>query len=138
MWKSWTLHRDCPLIKVENKEYQKSRGDKEKIRDLVLNKNDGKVVADYVVKKAFDAWGDSSSDSEDPDEPNNVSMVVVHKEETIFNEEDEDKVTLRDMKHDLNNYSLKKLRTLANVMIDSVFDLTSERDIMNAELDSLT
>ena len=42
------------------------------------------------------------------------------------------------MKHDLNNYSLKKLRTLTNVMIDSVIELTSERDIMNAELDSLT
>ena len=130
--------RECPLLKAENKEYQKPRSDKEKRRDLVLSKNDRKVAADYVVKKALAAWGDSSCDSEDPDEPNNVSMVVVHKEETIFNEEDEDKVTLRDMKHDLNNYSLKKLRTLTNVMIDSVIDLTSERDIMNAELDSLT
>ena len=27
------------------------------------------------------------------------------------NEEEDDKVTLLDMKHDLNNYSLKKLRT---------------------------
>ena len=119
MWKSWTLHRDCPLIKVENKEYQKSRGDKEKIRDLVLNKNDGKVVADYVVKKALAARGDSSSDSADPDEPNDLSMVVVHEEETIFNEmfsfishleneDDDKKVTHLGMKHDLNTYSLKK------------------------------
>ena len=53
------------------------------------------------------------------------------------NEDDEDKVTLLDMKHDLNTYSLKKLRTLANVMIDSVIELTSERDIMNVELESL-
>ena len=70
-----------------------------------------------MVKKALIAWGDSSSDFEDPDEPNDVSMVVVHEEETIFNEmfafmayseneEDEDKVTLIDMKHDLNTYSL--------------------------------
>ena len=43
------------------------------------------------------------------------------------NEEEEDKVTLFDMKHDLNTYSLKKLRTLANVMIDSVIELTSKR-----------
>ena len=75
-------------------------------------------------------------------------MVVVHEEETIFNEmfafmahsenEDyEDKVTLLEMKHDLNTYSFKKLRTFANIMIDSVIELTSERDIMNAELDSL-
>ncbi|XP_069150821.1 uncharacterized protein [Solanum lycopersicum] len=54
------------------------------------------------------------------------------------NEEEDDNVTLLDMKNDLNNYSLKKLRTLANVMIDSVIELTSERDIMNDELDSLT
>ncbi|XP_015084274.1 uncharacterized protein LOC107027691 [Solanum pennellii] len=140
--------RECPLHKAENKEYQKPRGDKEKQRDLVLDKNDRKVAADYVVKKALAAWGDSSSDSEDLDKPNDVSMVVVYEEETIFNEmfvfmahseneDDEDKVTLLDMKHDLNTYSLKKLRTLANVMIDSVIELTSERDIMNAELESL-
>ena len=42
------------------------------------------------------------------------------------------------MKNDLDKYSLKKLRTLAKVMIDSVMELTSERDTMNAELDSLT
>ena len=41
------------------------------------------------------------------------------------NEEEEDKVTLFDMKHDLNTYSLKQLRTLANAMIDSVIELTS-------------
>ena len=76
-------------------------------------------------------------------------MVAVHEEETIFNEmfafmahteneEEDDKVTLLDMKNDLNNYSLKKLRRMTKVMIDSVIELTSERDIMNAELDSLT
>nr|XP_010312990.1 uncharacterized protein LOC104644608 [Solanum lycopersicum] len=99
----------------ETNEHQKPRGDKDKRRDLVLSTNDRKVAADYVIKKALAAWGDSSSDSEDPEEPNDVSMVVVHEEETIFNE-----------------------ITLANVMIDSVIELTSERDIMNAELDSLT
>ena len=50
------------------------------------------------------------------------------------NEDDEDKVTLLGMKHDLNTYSLKKLRTLANVRIDSVIELTSERDIMMLSL----
>ncbi|XP_069151836.1 uncharacterized protein [Solanum lycopersicum] len=148
VWKSWTLRRECPLLKAENKEYEKPRGDKEKRRDLVLYKNDRKVAADYEVKKALAAWRESSSDLEDLDEPNDVSMVVVHEEETIFNEmfafmahseneDDEDKVTLLDMKHDLNTYSLKKLRTLANVMIDSMVELTSERYIMNAELKSL-
>ena len=78
--------REFPLLKVESKEYQKPRGDKEKRRDLVLNKNDQRVVADYVVKKALAAWGDSSCDSEDSDEPNDASMMVVHDEDNIFNE----------------------------------------------------
>ena len=102
-----------------------------------------------VVKKALAAWGDSSIDLEDPDEPKDVSMVAVQEEETVFNEifalmahtadeEEDNQVTLLDMKNDLDKYSLKKLRTLAKVMIDSVIELTSERDTMNAELDSLT
>ncbi|WP_353806008.1 C2HC-type zinc finger protein, partial [Acinetobacter baumannii] len=110
--------RKCPLLKAKNKEYQKQKGDKEKRRDLVVNKNDQKAASDYVVKKALAAWGDSSSNSENLDEPNDVSMVVVHEEETIFNEmfafmahseykDDEDKVTILDMKHDLHTYSLK-------------------------------
>ncbi|XP_015057420.1 uncharacterized protein LOC107003608 [Solanum pennellii] len=78
--------RKCPLLKTENREHQKPRSDKEKRRDVVLGKNDRKAAADYVVKKALSALGDSSSDSEDPDEPNDVSMVAVHEEETIFNE----------------------------------------------------
>ena len=52
-------------------------------------------------------------------------------------EDDEDKVTLLDLKYNLNTYSLKKLRKLANFMIDSVIELTSERDTMNAECESL-
>ena len=102
-----------------------------------------------MVKKALAAWGESSSDSEDPDEPKDVSMVAVHEEETFFNEmfalmahteneEEDNQVTLLDMKNDLDKYSLKKLRTLAKVMIGSVIELTSERDTMNAELESLT
>ncbi|XP_069148130.1 MAR-binding filament-like protein 1 [Solanum lycopersicum] len=141
--------RECPLLKNENKEHPKPRSDKEKRRVPVLGKNDRKATANYLVKKALAAWGDSSSDSKDPDEPNDVSMVAVHEEETICNEmfahmahtkneEEDDKVTLLDMKNDLNNYSLKKLRRMTKVMIDSVIELTSERDIMNAELDSLT
>lgn len=39
-----------------------------------------------MVKKALAAWGDSSSDSEDFDESNDASMVVVHDENNIFDE----------------------------------------------------
>ena len=141
--------RECPLLKNENKEHQKHRGDKENRRDLVPGNRDRKAAADMVVKRALAAWGDSSSDSEDPDEPKDVSMVAVHEEETVFNEmfalmahteneEEDNQVTLLDMKNDLDKYSLKKLRTLAKVMLDSVIELTSERDTMNAELEILT
>ncbi|XP_015075493.1 uncharacterized protein LOC107019547 [Solanum pennellii] len=83
------------------------------------------------TEQSLAAWGDSSSDSEDPDEPNDVSMVVVHEEETIFNE------MFAFMAY-LENEEEEDKRTLAKVMIDSVIELTYERDIMNAELDSLT
>ncbi|XP_069148737.1 uncharacterized protein [Solanum lycopersicum] len=147
--KSGHLIRECPLLKTENKEHQKHRGDKENKRDLVLGNRDRKAAADMVVKRALAAWGDSSSDSEDPDEPKDVSMVAVHEEETVFNEmfalmahkeneEEDNQVTLFDMKIDLDKYSLKKLRTLAKVMLDSVIELTSERDTMIAELEILT
>ncbi|XP_069153766.1 uncharacterized protein [Solanum lycopersicum] len=147
--KSGHFIRECPLLKNENREHKKHRSDKENRRDLVLGNRDCKAAADMVVKKALVAWGDSSSDSEDPDEPKDVSMVVVHEEETVFNEmfvlmahteneEEDNQVTLLDMKNDLDKYSLEKLRTLAKVMLDSVIELTSERDTMNAELESLT
>ena len=78
-----------------------------------------------------------------------MSMVAVHEEETVFNEmfalmayteneEEDNQVTLLDMKIDLDKYSLKKLRTLAKVMLDSVIELTSERDTMIVELEILT
>ena len=116
--KSGHLIRECPLLKTENKEHQKHRGDKENKRDLVLGNRDRKAAADMVVKRALDAWGDSSSDSEDPDESKDVSMVAVHDEGTVFNkmfalmahtenEEEDNQVTLLDMKNDLDKYSLK-------------------------------
>ena len=106
------------MLKNESKEHQKPRSDKENRRDLVLGKRDRKAAAALVVKKALVAWGDSSSDPEDPDEPKDVSMVTVHEEETVFNEmfalmahtadeEEDNQVTLLDMKNDLDKYSLK-------------------------------
>ena len=110
--------RECPLLKNENKEHQKPRSDKENRRDLVLGKRDRKATADLVVKRDLAAWGDSSGDSEDPDEPKDVSMVAVHEEETVFNEmfvlmahteneEEDNQVTLLDIKMTWINILLK-------------------------------
>ena len=111
--KSGHFIRECPLLKNENNEHQKPRNDKENRTDLVLGKRDRKAAADLVFKKALAAWGDSSSDSEDSDALKDLSMVVVHEEETVFNEmfalmahtedeEEDNKVTLLGMKKDLD------------------------------------
>ncbi|XP_010319649.2 kinetochore protein SLK19-like [Solanum lycopersicum] len=74
--------------------------------------------------------------------------MVVQDVDNIFNEmfsfmaksddeDDENKVTILDFKQNLNTYSLKRLRKLANVLIDGVIELTSERDSMNVEFESL-
>ncbi|XP_069154589.1 uncharacterized protein [Solanum lycopersicum] len=49
--------RECLLLKTENKEHQKHRGDKENRRDLVLGNRDRKAAADMVVKRALAAGG---------------------------------------------------------------------------------
>ena len=105
----------CSRMKTRNIKNQEVT---ENRRDLVLGKRYRKAVSDLVVKKALAAWGDSSSDSEDPDEPKDVSMVAVHEEEIVFNEmfalmahteneEEDNQITLLDMKNDLDKYSLK-------------------------------
>ncbi|XP_069143285.1 uncharacterized protein [Solanum lycopersicum] len=86
-----------------NRNHDQSKKKVKKDKSLMLKYKSEEDSSDddmaYLINRfqniALAAWGDSSSDSEDPDEPNNVSMVVVHKEETIFNEEDEDKVSER-------------------------------------------
>ena len=53
-----------------------------------------------------------------------------------YEEDDEDKATLLDFKQNLNTYSIKRLRRLANVLIDSMIQLTSKRESMNAEFEN--
>ncbi|XP_015068845.1 uncharacterized protein LOC107013448 [Solanum pennellii] len=118
--------RECSLLKIENKEHQKPRSDKEKRRDLVLGKSDRKVAADYVVKKALATWGDSSSDSEDRDEPNDVSMVAVHEEETIFNE-----IDIMNAELDSLTENKVKLEEKMSKMVSLKFDNTELKNQLN-------
>ncbi|KAH0691226.1 hypothetical protein KY289_018584 [Solanum tuberosum] len=140
--------RDCPMFKVETKEYQRPGGEKEKRRDLVPEKNARKALADYVMKKALAVWGDSSSESGELECPDDASMLAVQDDANIFDgpftlkaksddEDDEEKVTLEDFKQNLNTYSVRRLRNLVVVLIDSVIDLTAEKDFMNNSLDIL-
>ena len=47
----------CLMVKAENKEFDRTGREKEIKRDLVLDKNERKFVADQVVKKALVVWG---------------------------------------------------------------------------------
>ena len=57
--------RDCPMHKVEVKTYQRLGGEKDRNRDPVSDKKVRKVAVGYIMKKAFDVWGNSSSDSDE-------------------------------------------------------------------------
>ena len=50
-------------------------------------------------------------------------------------EEDEEEVTLSDLKQNLHVYCVKKLRILAAVLIDSIIESTTETELMNNSLD---
>lgn len=54
-----------------------------------------------------------------------------------YEDDDEDKVTLHDFNKNLCTYSIKRLKRLANVLIDFVIELTIERDSMDSSLDGL-
>lgn len=45
-------------------------------------------------------------------------------------DEEEDKITLFDIKQNLNDYNPKNLRKLITVLIDSLCDLTVEKDLL--------
>ncbi|XP_015075551.1 uncharacterized protein LOC107019652 [Solanum pennellii] len=96
-----------------------ARGEKDKRRDLVPDKSARKAAAHYVVKKALAAWGDSSSKSGDSNCPKDESMLVIQDEANVFN----------------GMFSL--VAKLANVLIDSIIELTTERDSINNSLDGI-
>ncbi|XP_049397267.1 uncharacterized protein LOC125861400 [Solanum stenotomum] len=141
--------RDCSMLKAETKEHQRSGGENDRRRDLVPEKNARKPAVEYVVNKALIVWGDSSSESEESECPDDASMMVVKDDENVSDglfalmaksdsEEDKQKVTLLDLKQNLNTYFVRMLRNLADVLIDSVIKLTAEKDSMNNSLDKFS
>ncbi|KAK4713349.1 hypothetical protein R3W88_019256 [Solanum pinnatisectum] len=127
------------------KEYQRPGGEKDIKRDPVPDKKARKVAADYIVKRTFVVCGDSSSELEESKCPEDASMLAIKNDENVFDgmfsfmaksddEEDEEKVTFSDLKQNLNAYSIRKLRNLVVVLIDSVIELTAKKDSMNNSL----
>jgi len=91
--------RDCPSQK------QETHDTKPRKRDLVPDHAQRKAHADQLVRKAFAVWGNDSSESEeDVESHEDVSMMAIEDDESIFNsifslmansddEEDSDEVT---------------------------------------------
>lgn len=123
---------------MDYQEYLKSGGYKIKRKDEFPKKSRRKVVADYKVKQPLAIWRDTSSESDESKKNKDFSMLAV--EEISYNslfalmekseDEEENKVTLFDIKKKLNNYSHKKITKLANVLLNYVCELIIQRDLL--------
>ncbi|XP_049410536.1 uncharacterized protein LOC125873707 [Solanum stenotomum] len=132
--------RDCQSQKQETQDFKPRR------RDQVPDHVKRKAYADQVMKKAFAVWENPSSDSEEEeDNHEDVSMMVFNDDETVFNsifslmaksddEENQDEVTLFDLKSDLDTLSIKRLRKLIVVLIDSVDKITIHNLMLREKL----
>jgi len=98
-----------------------------------------------MVKKAFVVWGNTSSDSEESEHPEDVSMMAVKDDEDIFNsifslmaktddEDNKEEVTLLDNKDGTYTLSIERLRKHFIVLIDSVDELTNEKNVLSENL----
>lgn len=61
--------------------------------------------------------------------------LITHYIYETFDNEDAGEVTLLDIKKNFSNYSKKRLRSQASVLIDSLCDLTNVKDLWNENLD---
>lgn len=132
--------RDCPTQKQGTQDFRPRR------RDQVLDHAKRKAHVDQLVKKALEVWGNASSESEEEaDSHEDVSMMVVEDDGSVFNfifslmaksnnEEDLNEVTLFDLNNDLDTLPIKRLRKLVAVLIDSVDELTSENLMISEKL----
>nr|XP_025888410.1 uncharacterized protein LOC112942064 [Solanum lycopersicum] len=91
-----------------NRNYDLSKKEAKKDKSLMLKyKSDEDSSDDDDM--ALAAWGDSSSDSEDPDEPKDMSMVAMYEEETL-NQITEEAEKLNGMSNSLQAEIQEKLK----------------------------
>ncbi|XP_070025921.1 uncharacterized protein [Nicotiana sylvestris] len=109
-----------------------------------MRKND----ANNCVKQVLDACGDSSSESEEENDHSGSSMMVVENETTEYDsifalmdqsddddeDDDGDEINFLDVQRNLKSYSLKKLMSLANMLIDAYHSPINDKDALNMEL----
>lgn len=93
---------------VEHNDYRRDGPNKGNWKNRVPDKVRLTTTADYFVKQALTAWGDSFSDSDNFQLLKDISMMVINDSDDVFdsllgfmdkfNNEDERKVTLLDIK----------------------------------------
>lgn len=92
-------------------------------------------------------WGDSFSESDNSEKQEDASMIVVKDDVQIYDslfallaksDEDEDeKVTLLDIKGNIKDYSPKGLKYFSIVLIDIVCELTKDKESLSKILINL-
>lgn len=100
--------KDCPVHNMEYKNYMTIEGYKGKRKDRVPDKSKRRVVVNYIVKQALATLGDSSYEFDKSEHPADALILVVEKDNTIYNslytlmeksdDDEEDKVTLLDIR----------------------------------------
>ncbi|XP_070025087.1 uncharacterized protein [Nicotiana sylvestris] len=126
--KSGHFIKDFPLTKQEQ---YKQNPDKAAKKNLVLDKQfNRKSATDNIVKQALAARGDSSSESKGELDAENSSMMASDDDE----EDEDDEVNFKDVQRNLKSYSSKKIRSLANVLIDAYYSLVNNKEILTIEL----
>ncbi|XP_070019386.1 uncharacterized protein [Nicotiana sylvestris] len=102
-------------------------------RNPVPNKRFSRKSADdNIVKQDLAAWGDSSRESERELDAENSSMMAVEIEATKY--DSLFALMDQDVQRNLKSYSSKKLRSLANVLIDAYYSLINDKKILTIEL----
>lgn len=132
---------------MDYQKYFKSGGDKGKRKDRVLKKSRRKVVVDYAVKQALAVWGDTSIKYDASKKIEDVSMLAAKDSEIFYSSlfalreksdgEEKNEVTLFYIKKNKYDYSPKKIKKLANVLLNSVCELTAERELLEDKVENL-
>ncbi|XP_070009910.1 uncharacterized protein [Nicotiana sylvestris] len=137
--------KDCPLLKEEfSQNYHKKTA---KTNLVPFKDFKRKRSADNMIRHALATWRDSSTEFEDEPDIGDSSMMAVEGEEIGYDltfalmaqlDDDEDndnkKVTFRDVQRNLKSYSPKKLMFLVKVFITVFHSLVEDRDSLTLEL----
>ncbi|XP_019226214.1 PREDICTED: uncharacterized protein LOC109207698 [Nicotiana attenuata] len=119
--------KDCPLKQDQYQNNSDKAAKRNPVPDRRFNR---KNATDNVVRQALAAWGDSSSESGEDDEPGNSSMMAVESEATKY----DSIFALMAQSNDEDDDDDEKLMSLANVLIRAYHSLINDKDALTIEL----